>query len=111
RRFDAARLALIGDAQAIALTAGGNTPYHPAMLSTSTDVLAFATVPLPFGNRLGSIARAGNNLERWKKIEAQNWPRVSPDGGRLALQRIDPIRGNPDIWVDDLVRRTQVRVT
>ena len=37
--------------------------------------------------------------------------RVSPDGGRLARTRLDPIRANNDIWIHDLVRGTRVRAT
>jgi eukaryotic-like serine/threonine-protein kinase len=41
----------------------------------------------------------------------QNWPRLSPDGTRMARQMIDPARGNPDIWVEDLQDGSLVRVT
>jgi serine/threonine protein kinase len=110
RRFDPARLAFIGDPQALSIEAGGNTPYHTVMLSASSNALAFAESSVPFGGRLGSAARTGD-VRFAAEREAQNWPRVSPDGRRLALQRIDPVRSNPDIWVKDLERGTQVRVT
>jgi eukaryotic-like serine/threonine-protein kinase len=41
----------------------------------------------------------------------QGWPRLSPDGTRMARQMIDPARGNPDIWVEDLRDGSLVRVT
>lgn len=111
RQFDPARLELVGDPQTLTIKAGGNTPYHPAMLSASNNVLAFATFSVPYGSRLGSIDRTGNDVQLTAEREAQGWPRISPDGRRLALQRIDVVRGNPDIWVKDLERGTQVRVT
>jgi Tol biopolymer transport system component len=111
RQFDPARLALTGDPQSLVINAGGNTPYHPMMLSASDELLAFATFPVPYGLRLGSIERTGADVQLAANREALGWPRISPDGQHLALQRIDALRGNPDIWVKDLERRTEVRVT
>ena len=111
RSFDADRLTLVGDARTLDVQAGGNTTYHSSMLSASADVLAFASAPMPFGMRLGSVQRNGEDLQLQKESEIQNWPRLSPNGQRLARQRIDGVRGNPDIWVDDLARGTRVRVT
>jgi eukaryotic-like serine/threonine-protein kinase len=110
RSFDAEHLALIGDARTLDLQAGGQTPYNSSTLSASAGVLAFATSPMPFGLRLGSVDRDGDHLQL-QESEAQNWVRLSPDGQRLARQRIDGVRGNPDIWVEDLARGTRVRVT
>jgi Tol biopolymer transport system component len=41
----------------------------------------------------------------------QQWPRISPDGTRMAWLLIDPAEPNADIWVEDLARRTRTRVT
>jgi eukaryotic-like serine/threonine-protein kinase len=38
-------------------------------------------------------------------------PRVSPDGRFLARSRLDAVRGNPDIWVDDLERGSTLKLT
>jgi eukaryotic-like serine/threonine-protein kinase len=111
RRFDAAHLALVGDARTIPLAAGGNGPYNPAMLSASAELLAFVSSPIPYGNRLASVARNGTDVRFWNEREAQNWPRLSPDGRRIARQRIDVVRGNPDIWVEDAGKGRLVRVT
>lgn len=110
RRFDGARLTAAADARTIGFSAGESTLYHPLMLSASTDVLAFAESVVPSGNRLESVDRSGKRLRLWDEAEAQNWPRLSPDGRRLARQRVDP-RNNPDIWVEDLERGTRVRVS
>lgn len=40
-----------------------------------------------------------------------NWPRLSPDGARLATVRFDAMTGIADLWVDDLERGTRTRVT
>lgn len=110
RSFDAARRTLSGDGRTLALQAGEQTPYHSMMLSASEAVLAFTPSPVPFGLRLSSVDRTGENLHSEQR-EPQNWLRLSPDGRRLARQRIDGVRGNPDIWVEDLARNTRVRVT
>ena len=110
RRFNARSLAVSPDARAIDISAGNGTLFHPLMLSASSDVLAFAQSAPPFGDRLESVDRDGQRHRLWDEAEAQNWPRVSPDGRYLARQRIDD-RNNPDIWVEDLERGTQVRVT
>jgi len=110
RRFDATRLTVSPDARASGFSAGRGTLYHPVMLSASSEVLAFAESAVPFGNRLESVGRNGQRRRLWAEAEAQNWPRVSPDGRYLARQRIDE-RNNPDIWVEDLERGTKVRVT
>jgi eukaryotic-like serine/threonine-protein kinase len=110
RRFDAERLMLVGDGRALELRTGEQTPYHPSMFSASQTTLAFASGEVPFGQRLATVGRTGDKLQL-QDAEAQGWVRLSPDGRRLARQRI--IRGpeNPDIWVDDLDRGTQVRIT
>jgi Tol biopolymer transport system component len=111
RRFDTKSLSLVGDTRAIGLAAAGTTLIQPAMLSASADVLAFAVSTVPYGNRLEAVDRSGRRLRLWNEPEAQNWPRISPDGRYLARQRVDELRNTPDIWVEDLERGTNVRVT
>jgi Tol biopolymer transport system component len=111
RRFDTERRTVGPDVRLLGLSAADGTLYQPAMLSASADVLAFAQSSIPAGNRLELVARDGGRVRLWDEPEAQNWPRVSPDGVHLARQRVDPLRNNPDIWVEDLERGTRVRVT
>jgi len=110
RSFDAERRTLSGDGRTLDLQASEQTPYHPMTFSASAAVLAFTPSQVPFGLRLSSVDRNGENLH-FQQSEPQNWLRLSPDGRRLARQRIDGVRGNPDIWVEDLARNTRVRVT
>ena len=107
RPFDAARLALDGDPRMIDLPAGGHTIDHPAMFGASADVLAAVSSPMPSGSRLASSGRNGEDVRLWKEREPQFWPRLSPDGRRLARQRIGT---TPALWVEDLERGTRVRV-
>ena len=110
RPFDATALALVGDPRTLPVAAGANTPYHPAMLSASADLLATVAMPMAYGVRLGTVARDGTAV-RTSEHQPQNWPRLSPDGKRIARQLVDPVRGNPDIWVEDLHDGSFVRVT
>jgi serine/threonine protein kinase/Tol biopolymer transport system component len=110
RRLDAERLTPIGDARALEWRVGEQTPYHPSMFSASQTALAFASEAVPFGQRLASVNRTGDDLQR-QDAEAQGWVRLSPDGRRLARQRMVKGLESPDIWVDDLDRGTHVRIT
>jgi eukaryotic-like serine/threonine-protein kinase len=110
RPFDAAALRLVGDPRTLPVAAGANTPYHSAMLSASADLVATVAVPLAYGVRLGTVARDGTAV-RMSERQIQNWPRLSPDGTRIVRQLVDPVRGNPDIWVEDLQDGSFVRVT
>jgi Tol biopolymer transport system component len=110
RQFDVRRLRVIGDPKAIDLPAVGNTLYHPMMLSASPDVLAHGGTPVPFGARLTTATRDGQSVSSASERAAGNWPRLSSDGRRLAYARIDPTPGRTDIWVEDLVRGTRVRI-
>jgi Tol biopolymer transport system component len=111
RPFDAGRLVLLGDGRTLPVQAGGPTPHHPSMISASAGVLVSSPSRMPFGMRLMSVDRDGGQLRVAQVDESQNYPRLSPDGQRLVLTRLDPIVGNGDIWVDDLVRGTRVRIT
>ena len=65
---------------------------------------------MAYGVRLGTVARDGT-AGRLSERRPQNWPRLSPDGSRMALQVVDAARGNPDIWVEDQKDGSRVRVT
>jgi serine/threonine protein kinase/Tol biopolymer transport system component len=110
RPFDATSLRLVGDPRTLPVTAGANTTHHSAMLSASADLLATVAMPMPSGVRLGTVGRDGTAV-RMSERQAQGWPRLSPDGRRMALHILDPLRGNPDIWVQDLRDGGLVRVT
>ena len=111
RTFDTRRMALGGDPITLPLPAGNNTPHHAAMLSASAGTLAYLGEAMPYGSRLVSVQRTGEEVHRDASRSIINWPRVSPDGTRLAIQRLDPVTGSPDVWVQDLARRTWLRVS
>jgi len=111
RSFDAARRVVVGDARSIDVNATSATPHHAALLSASSDVLAYGSGLIPWGFRFARIDRDGSNLRLEPDNQLGGFPRLSPDGKFLARCRVDPLRSNPDIWVDDLERGTTLRLT
>jgi dipeptidyl aminopeptidase/acylaminoacyl peptidase len=110
-RFDTRRHVLTGDPTTIPLPAGANTPHHAAMVSVSANVLTHVASSLPYGQRLTSSTRTGETRQLDAERSIVNWPRVSPDGTRIVIQRLDALTGSPDLWVEHLERGTRVRVT
>jgi len=112
RPFDPRRLMLTGDPRIIDISASPLTPYHPSMFTATADVLAYVSVQIPFGQRFASVARDGSRLTvREERRQSLNWPRLSPDGRRIAYQDVDGTAGSPDLWVEDLDRGTRLRLT
>ena len=110
RPFDAARRVVTGDPRRVGLAVGGNTLYHPMMVSASAHVLAFVSSPLPFGERLGSILRDGEDLTIRSERRRLSVPRISSDGRYLAIHEIEPAPGRLSLWVEDLERGTRLRI-
>ena len=111
RNFDTARRVVVGEVRSIEVNATSATPHHAALLSASSHVLAFGSGLIPWGHRFARIDRDGSNLRLEAENELGGFPRLSPDGKFLARCRVDPLRSNPDIWVDDLERGTTLRLT
>jgi eukaryotic-like serine/threonine-protein kinase len=109
--FDPIRRVLLGDARPLPIEAAPSAVFHGALFSASPDVLAYVTTPLGGAPRISAVAEEGGPVTVINEREYQQLPRVSRDGRRLAWLRIDPDVPNADIWVEDLARRTRVRVT
>jgi len=67
------------------------------MLGASQGTLAFSATSLSRTTRLMSAARDGSDVRTLSESESYSWPRLSPDGTRLVLQRVDGRRGTPDL--------------
>ncbi|MEO6238927.1 MAG: protein kinase, partial [Vicinamibacterales bacterium] len=111
RPFDPARRVLTGDARTLGINTIATSPHDAALLTASSGVLAYSETMLPWGSRFAAIGRDGSDLQFWTDRELGGFPRISPDGSRLARTIVDTSRGNPDIWLDDLRRGTQLRLT
>ena len=110
RAFDATTLSLTGEPVALPVSAGGSTPHHSAMISASAGLLAAVGTAVPYGVTIGTVTRDGSSV-RHSPSGLQGWPRLSPDGRRLAKQIVDALTGNPDIWVENVEDGSLVRVT
>ena len=110
QRFNPSRRMLIGSAQPLAIAAGGETLFHPAALGVSFHVLAYST-QLASGRQIKAVGADGGAPTVLIDRKEQQWPRISPDGTRMAWLQIDPLEQNADIWVEDLARQTRTRVT
>ena len=62
-------------------------------------------------NQLWWFDRAGKRLESIGGPGEQIQPRLSPDGGKLAVSMPDPFTGNRDVWVIELVTGVPQRLT
>jgi hypothetical protein len=110
QRFDPARRTLVGSAQPLVSDAGGQTLFHPAAVGASSHVLAYAT-QFEAGQQLKVASPESGASAALSDRHEQQWPRISPDGTRMAWLLIDPVEPNADIWVEDLARRTRTRIT
>ncbi len=60
---------------------------------------------------IDAVRPAGRELERYTPPGYYRHPRFSPDGHRVAAERIDPTDRNVDLWLFDIVRGTVSRLT
>ena len=110
--FDVDRLQLSGTPVAIAdqLSSSGSTDGLRTFSVSSSGVLAYHAGP-GRQTQLAWLDRAGRELGVLGP-PAEPAPRLSPDGTRLAVSRLDPdSSANGDIWLMDLARSIASRFT
>jgi len=109
--FDADRLQLTGEPFSIGEEVGYNAVNGRAFFSVSqTGVLAFLSGNI-LGTQLAWLDRGGKPLASVGTTAADSGLRLSPDGKRLAVSRLDLQAGSADIWLIDLARNTPSRFT
>lgn len=111
RSFDPDRRTSTGDPRAIGIAAAETSAYYPAMMGASARLMAFAGTAVPAGFQFASVGVDGTQLTLRPEREIAGPPRLSPDGVRVTRSVLDPITGDADIWVDDLIRDTRVRIS
>ena len=114
--FDARRLHITGDAMPLAEHVQVSSSVLRTVLGVSENgVLAFQEAPASSGSGglLEWFDRSGKQLGMIGQGEHASflWPRLSPDGRRLAVQIADPSSSSGDLWVYDLVRDVRTRLT
>ena len=108
--FDTTRLTMHGQPSVIARNV--ETSRSGASVFTVSDdgVLAILTGALA-DRRLVWFDRQGRRLEIVNEEGAYRNPVLSPDGTRVAVDRMDAITSNPDLWLIDLTRGVTSRLT
>ncbi|MDQ6891151.1 MAG: protein kinase [Acidobacteriota bacterium] len=109
QRFDAATLTLSGEAAAIAESVVYFVSTGGALFATSRDG-ALAYQPEGDANRLVWFDRSGRSLQTIPSAGYLNVS-ISPDGQRVLFDRIEPGRGNYNLWILDRERGIETRVT
>jgi hypothetical protein len=110
--FDAQRFELSGEPVPLAEQIGTLGSYGFFSASAS-GTLAYRLSDVDANNRqLTWYDRQGKALGAvGRPVDLQSQPMISPDGGGLALARLDRPTGLIDIWVHDVSRNTDSRLT
>jgi eukaryotic-like serine/threonine-protein kinase len=111
RPFDSERRTATGDPRSIGIAAADTSVHYAAMMGVSPRLVAFADTVVPAGFQFASVGVDGKQLTLRPDREIAGPPRLSPDGARVTRSVLDPLTGDADIWVDDLVRDTRVRIS
>jgi Tol biopolymer transport system component len=112
QRFDRDTLKLSGEAFPVAGNIDQETPSANAFLSLSGDgsVVTFHEASKSL-DELTWVDRAGKPQGVIGTKGLYGWPRLSPDGKRVAVWMPDPDSGNRDIWIIDVSTGTRNRLT
>jgi len=114
RTFDADRLELTGWPTPVAgFTMRGNWSQGLRLSASVTGTLLLQDAP-DYDYTLMSYARDASSvgtLAAPRKVSVMEFPRLSPDGKRVVVQRFDPATQNQDLWIGDLSRHTFDRFT
>jgi len=112
RPFDAGRLELTGEAVPVVKQIGftlGNARAHFSVSETGT--LLYRPSAAAADTQLVWFDRAGKQLDTVGAAGHYSDIRLSPDGKRVAFQRLDPEKGASDVWLLELARGTTSRLT
>jgi eukaryotic-like serine/threonine-protein kinase len=112
QHFEATALRLMGDAMPLAEHVGLNGPKRRALFSVSEDgLLAYPLANQAASNQLLWFDRSGKKIGETGTPGNYSDVRVSPDGQRLAVAKIAQNASNIGLWVYDLSRGVETRLT
>ena len=109
RRFDASRLEITGEAMPIA--------RRVAVSSVLDASFAVGGATLVYAEAIGGMSqltwfdRSGQKIGTVGSAAQHMGVRLSPDGNRAAVVRMDPSVNTPDLWLIDLARGAESRFT
>lgn len=109
--FDARALALRGEPVTIA----GRVKYHAASDAafdvSDSGVLIYSVTPGQAATRLVLYDRRGRELGPLTDVGTFGHPTFSPDGARVAAEKVDAAGHNADVWVFATASRSATRLT
>jgi len=109
--FDARRLAVTGSAVPMADGLQSNFNGDANLGVARSGDFAYQTSPTA-GSQVMIVDRHGNVRPAGTDTANYVWPRLSPDGKYVAIERYtSATQANGDIWIIDLQQRTRTRVT
>ncbi len=112
QNFDANALRLTGDAMPLAVHVGLNGPKRRALFTVSQNgLLAYSVASQSATNQLVWFDVSGKKVGETGKLGNYTGARISPDGRRLAVAKIAPNASNIGLWVYDLSRGVETRLT
>ncbi|HEV3486373.1 MAG TPA: protein kinase, partial [Vicinamibacterales bacterium] len=100
---------LEGDPVPIADQVGSSSNFYGAFSASVTGAIAYASNAM--SSDLVWVDRAGRPTETLAAARQHVDFRLSPDGQAIAVAEINPESDGSDIYVRDLVRKTQERIT
>jgi eukaryotic-like serine/threonine-protein kinase len=113
QRFDPGTLRLEGNptvvVDAVNSVAIGTAFRRAAFWASETGLLASLNGNAGTGFRLTRVSRDGKQRQAFGPEGVYEWPKLSPDGRRLAVARI--VSTNQDIWVYEFGRDIMTRLT
>ena len=109
--IDVSAAMLVGDPQRLLDGVGGSTGGFPGFSVAYEGTLAYSG-PWPTQGELFWFDRTGRQLgARVAPLADYIDFAVAPDGGRLGMSRIDPQANTADIWILELARGVETRLT
>src|SRR4029077_6885985 len=86
---------------------------YPLFSASANGTLAYVSGRAGSPGRLTWFDRGGRSAASIDPADGSEWlnPALSPEGDRLAVNRMDPVSGNWDVWILDLARNVSTRLT
>jgi len=109
--FDVERLETHGEPVTVAENVGVYGDYYLFGNFTASESGTLIYDGEQVVSRLTWFDRAGHPLGIFGETSVVNAPRISPDGSRVAYTAFDPSLNKMQIWIGDLSREVQTRLT
>jgi Tol biopolymer transport system component len=115
QRFDPDRLEVSGEPMTIAKASTDASYAQGARMSASNTGVLVISNPVGYDYQLAMFDRSGKlagTLGPMRtRVAVGQYPRISPDGKRVAVQQFDPKEQNQDLWIGDLASGSFDRFT